>query len=458
MATNRIGRPQKQAKDEDEEKAFQRNEFATKNPAADPRRMRRIIAEDPEWSLATVPDLLDICIMHIVGNFQDNPLLDELKPKHKKKVLEMLSTKLPLKVTAPLIEDEGFWQRSCKSRWEVCDVSNHGNSWKRMFFERNLQGLIENFVPEATDPKELNETLMVSSKFIKCLRIQQLLLPINDGTSNEDDASDTTSEVGGGGPSCNHIDFGIVFRVLPKLEEIHITYGVKNCGMNFDWSLFKFTEQDCSLLAKAVKSCRSLTVFHLHRSNVTDEKSRTLISHFLEHPCLETLDLSHNKIGDGGARALGKLLVSKCRLKSLNVANNQIGSHGGGAIGHALQKNSKLLSLNLRLNRLSDEGGFGILKALLKNATLTTLHLGSNELGELSAQAMNEVALQNSTLTSIDLTSNPFGDTGGRLLHEGLEENTTIVNMDLRQTNVGEENEYCISQILKRNQNKAAGW
>ena len=32
---------------------------------------------------------------------------------------------------------------------------------------------------------------MVSSKFIKCLRIQQLLLPINDGTSNEDDASDT---------------------------------------------------------------------------------------------------------------------------------------------------------------------------------------------------------------------------------------------------------------------------
>lgn len=37
-----------------------------------------------------------------------------------------------------------------------------------------------------------------------------------------------TSEVGGGGPSCNHIDFGIVFRVLPKLEEIHITYGYCN--------------------------------------------------------------------------------------------------------------------------------------------------------------------------------------------------------------------------------------
>ena len=59
--------------------------------------MKRIIAEDPEWSLATVPRLIDICVKHIVGNFADNPLLDELKPKHKEKVLESLATDLPLK-------------------------------------------------------------------------------------------------------------------------------------------------------------------------------------------------------------------------------------------------------------------------------------------------------------------------------------------------------------------------
>ena len=31
--------------------------------------LRRIIAEDPEWSLATVPLLKDVAINHIVKNF-----------------------------------------------------------------------------------------------------------------------------------------------------------------------------------------------------------------------------------------------------------------------------------------------------------------------------------------------------------------------------------------------------
>ena len=40
------------------------------NPAADLRNMRRIIAEDKEWSLMTVPLLWELCISHIVANFE----------------------------------------------------------------------------------------------------------------------------------------------------------------------------------------------------------------------------------------------------------------------------------------------------------------------------------------------------------------------------------------------------
>jgi len=39
------------------------------NPSADSRSMRRIIADDPDWSLATVPDLVELTIKHIVDNF-----------------------------------------------------------------------------------------------------------------------------------------------------------------------------------------------------------------------------------------------------------------------------------------------------------------------------------------------------------------------------------------------------
>lgn len=40
---------------------------------------------------------------------------------------------------------------------------------------------------------------------------------------------------------------------------------------------------------------------------------------------------------------------------------------------------------------------------------------------------------------------------GGKSLQEGMEENTTIRHMDLRLTDVGQESEYCINQLLKRN-------
>ena len=40
---------------------------------------------------------------------------------------------------------------------------------------------------------------------------------------------------------------------------------------------------------------------------------------------------------------------------------------------------------------------------------------------------------------------------GGKSLQEGMGENSTIRAMDLRLTEVGQENEYCINQLLKRN-------
>ena len=83
----------------------------------------------------------------------EQPLLSELLPKHQLKVLTKLSTDIPLKVTAPLISDEQYWERCCRARWQLCDVSDYDHNWKRMFFERNAQEAVETFVPDQTDIK-----------------------------------------------------------------------------------------------------------------------------------------------------------------------------------------------------------------------------------------------------------------------------------------------------------------
>ena len=80
-----------------------------KNTKTDPRQMRRIIAEDPEWNLATVSQLSEICLKHIVENFAEKPILHELLKKHKTYVLNNLPVHIPLSITANLIEDKGIF-------------------------------------------------------------------------------------------------------------------------------------------------------------------------------------------------------------------------------------------------------------------------------------------------------------------------------------------------------------
>ncbi|KAI0212719.1 Dynein regulatory complex subunit 5 [Lamellibrachia satsuma] len=416
------------------------------NPAADHRSMRRIIAEDPEWSLAIVPTLVELCIKHLVFNFEHNSkVLHDLEPKHKAMLLEKISTDIPLKVTALLVDDEGYWQRCCKARWQICDVSAYGRSWKRMYFERHLQRIIEHYVPETTDPTELNETLPLCSGFVRKLDVRQLLPPVREapkgGTEDdisEADASDTT-EGPGDRPlrlrrrhTTSTAHRGVEHRLRRarrwhelRVEPLPVLFSASRHHIIASHSSY-FTARDCLLLAKCVAQCKTLKVFKLNRSKVDDDKVRVLISHLLDHPSITKLDLSHNVIGDRGARAIGKFLNNHSQLTELNIYDNNIRAAGAQAIAHALTKN-----------------------------TLLTKAEYSNELSEPTAATLSQVVVQNTTLRNVELSCNRLGPDGGKQMQEGMEENETITYLDLRLTEVGQESEYCINQILHHNRERA---
>lgn len=419
------------------------------------RRMRRIISEDAEWTLAIVPLLTELCIQHIVKNFQNNPILKQLLPEHQKKVLSSLPPELPLAVTANLIEDENYWHRCCIKRWPVCHVSKHGDSWKRMFFERHLENLLQLFIPGTTDPNVILDLVPLCRNYVRRIRVDQFLPPVRMPTPPQgEEQSDSGSEGEGNEPEKNHYQLQTLVGGLKYLEELDLVYGVKDCGMNFEWNLFLFTYRDCHSLAATIKACHTLKIFRLTRSKVDDEKARILIRSLLDHPALEELDLSHNLIGDRGARAAAKLL-SHSRLRVLNLANNQLRASGAQSLAHALAHNTNLVSLNLRLNCIEDEGGQAIAHVLETNKCLTVLHLGGNELSEPTATLLSQVLPVNTTLISLNLSCNHIGQDGGKQLLEGISENKTILEFDLRLSDVAQESEYLIGQVLHNNREAA---
>jgi len=69
-------------------------------------------------------------------------------------------------------------------------VTEHGGSWKRMYFERLLWRLVENFVPRFSDPEQLVQMADLGGKFVRRLEISELMPPVvrtvTEPTSDDD--------------------------------------------------------------------------------------------------------------------------------------------------------------------------------------------------------------------------------------------------------------------------------
>ncbi|XP_054618221.1 dynein regulatory complex subunit 5 [Dunckerocampus dactyliophorus] len=415
---------------------------------ADSRRLRRIIAENPNWSLGLVPFLSNLCLECIVKNFEGTPIYEELRPSQREFVQERLSTSLPLPVTANLIDDGIYWRRCCEQRWDICDVSHYGHSWKRMFFERHLENIIEHFIPETTHSKTVTEFIPLCERYVKRLDISQMLPPVKEAKPGKHgEEVDLLSEADSDAVLMEHFDFRHLLDKLGSLEELHLTYWVKQCGMNFEWRMFEMAERDCETLSMALESCKTLKVLRLYESHIDDHKCKMLVGYLVNHPSLTELNLSHNIIGDRGAKAVGKLLQTS-KLEILNMSDNLIRDLGANAIAAALSNNCPLLSLNLRINRVSDEGGQAIAMALLNNETLIHLHLGANLMTGPTAITLSEALAKNQTLKSINLSCNKLGVDGGKALEETISQNSCLTECDVRLTEIDEQSASIINRVV----------
>jgi len=422
---------------------------------------RRIIAEDPKWTLSTVPLLTELMLKRIVQDFKKFPHLNDLpNAKQKKIVLKSLPVTLPLHITTNLIDDEDYWKRSCRDRWPlILPNFERKETWKQVFFENHFKSIVEFYLPSTNTnsidegerrinverPKNMSDIIglaKLAKDYIFKLNIEQLLPNANNEINNE------------------HISFDELLPHLENLEELSLTYQVKNCGMNFEWGLFDFTENDCTKLAKGILSSKAnLTRIALTKSYLKCDLTRTFCAYMLKNDTLKELNLSRNEIGDRGARGVAKLAFTLPNLKSLKLGDNSIGNDGCKAIAAALSRDTcKLEELHLNSNAFNDEASSVLFMSLARNTILKKLNLAANQVGEISIQAFGQICTSACVLKWLNLSGNEFGVQVGRILQEGLEMNKSLEYIDIRLTGTGAENEYTIQNIVDTNRkNKRAG-
>lgn len=84
--------------------------------------------------------------MQAVANQFERSTLCHVSPNFHGAVVEKLPLDLPLELAGTAISDEAYWKHRSQSRWTNCDANKHGGSFKQLYFERNLQDTIEEYV------------------------------------------------------------------------------------------------------------------------------------------------------------------------------------------------------------------------------------------------------------------------------------------------------------------------
>lgn len=144
------------------------------------------------------------------------------------------------------------------------------------------------------------------------------------------------------------------------------------------------------IIALIRKKDPTVTSLDLRGCQIDSAEVIILMAELKENPIITHLDLSLNKIGDEGAKALAR----NATITHLNLSYNEIGDEGV----KALARNAAIKDLDLERNYIGDEGA----KALARNTAITHLKLGGNsEIGAVGGLAL----AQNKTIIFLNYLS-----------------------------------------------------
>lgn len=146
-----------------------------------------------------------------------------------------------------------------------------------------------------------------------------------------------------------------------------------------------------TLFAPIMSSASRLTTLNLEKNQLQDAAIEAIAtSGLLEAaPCLESLNVRFNRIGDDGAIALAES-PGVAKLKWMNLKMNSITDKGAMALAKMLNDNRSMTLINLRKQfpGLTDKSAFAFADTLRSNSVIEQVRLRRNKISDVGAAAL----------------------------------------------------------------------
>ncbi|XP_003477732.2 nucleotide-binding oligomerization domain-containing protein 2 isoform X2 [Cavia porcellus] len=208
-------------------------------------------------------------------------------------------------------------------------------------------------------------------------------------------------------------------------------------------------------LLPCIGICKAL---YLRDNNISDRGICKLIEHALHYGQLQKLALFNNKLTDGCAHAMAKLLECNQNFLALRLGNNHITAAGAQVLAQGLRRNASLQFLGFWGNTVGDEGAQALAEALGDHQSLKWLSLVGNSIGSMGAQALAQMLEKNVALEELCLEENHLCDEGVCSLAEGLKRNSSLKVLKLSNNSVTSRGVEALLQALESNNTILEVW
>ena len=194
---------------------------------------------------------------------------------------------------------------------------------------------------------------------------------------------------------------------------------------------------NCLRLTSALQHNTQVRSLMLGTDAIGDVGAGAVARLLISNAHLEVLYLGCNNIGPEGAQQLGAVLAQDRQVTGLWLKRNPLGLEGARSM---LRSNRHLRVLDLVNTDLCDAGVQALVEALCtENRSLQSLYLSGNGLGPPAAASLSRLLREAPHIKALYLSVNGLGDEGVAVLAEGLRANSTLDTLELASNGIGPE-------------------
>ena len=196
--------------------------------------------------------------------------------------------------------------------------------------------------------------------------------------------------------------------------------------------------QGMKALMVLLKESKSLESLGIADSRCGDKEAEFLAAGLSQNTSLKEVDLHGNNFGVGAGLAFAKMLDqrdSKSQIEDLDLSWTEIRKEGAVAVAKAIAHNTTLEKLDLSYCAFGDTGTMHMMESLRTNTTMNWLEMDNNQIKGRGAMVISNSLEDNQTLTYLQLWDNPLGKSGGRAMLRCVARTGDVRNIDLENCN-----------------------